>query len=78
MASWVRPGCLGTEQQFERNYERLIMAGMAADSTAEQVIAQVRLSKKLFEIMAPFMHRRDRSVLSKDLPPMQQVSWIFN
>ena len=47
------------------------MAGLASDSTTQQVAEQVRTSKLLFNTMAPFMQRRGASYLTKDLPPSQ-------
>ena len=47
------------------------MAGLASDSTTQQVAEQVRTSKLLFNTMAPFMQRRGVSYLTRDLPPCQ-------
>ncbi|KAL7464196.1 hypothetical protein ACHAXS_004533 [Conticribra weissflogii] len=73
MASWVRPGCLGTEAQFSQKYERPIMAGMAADCTPSEALLQEQLSNELHAILSPFVHRCGTEVLVKDLLPFQEV-----
>jgi len=73
MASWVRPGCLGTEAQFFQKYERPIMDGMAADCTPSQAQMQEQLSNELHTILSPFVHRCGTEVLAKDLLPFQEV-----
>lgn len=73
MASWVRPGCLGSLSEFGTRYEQPITHGMAKDSSKREVANQVRATRSLVHKMAPFMQRKTNKILAKDLPPLQQV-----
>ncbi len=56
MASWVRPGCLGTEAQFSQKYERPIMAGSAYPlfaGTSTYIHIFIRVSHKYFLSFSP-------------------------
>lgn len=73
LVDWVRPGIFGTATSFDRRYVKPITAGLSSDSTIEAVALQVQRSKQLFADIAPFMQRRDISILKRDLPPCQTV-----
>jgi SNF2 family DNA or RNA helicase len=74
MASYIRPGVLGiSERTFEGNFVLPILSGMTSDASAEAKERADRLLKEIQESLAPFVQRKDASVLLKDLPPMQQV-----
>lgn len=73
MISWVRPGVLGSSEEFEREYATPIMMGMASDSSIEAVRRSHAASRKLHDALSPYVQRKDSKVLKKDLPPMQQV-----
>lgn len=73
MASWVRPGRLGDKSSFDRKFDQPIKLGMASDSTLEAMERQAKQSKELYDILSPFVHRRDNTELKKELPFMQQV-----
>lgn len=72
MASWVRPGILGTEAAFNSQFLQPIEDGMARDAEAEAVAMQVKKSKDLYQIMENFTQRRDSTILRKELPPLQE------
>jgi SNF2 family DNA or RNA helicase len=72
MASWVRPGILGTEASFNSLFMQPIEDGMARDAEAEAVAMQVTKSKELHQIMENFTQRRDNTILKKELPPLQE------
>lgn len=73
MASWVSPGCLGTETYFTKTFRDPIMDGMAADCTPLQAEKQEQVSSKMHGILSKFVHRRDADVLAKDLPFLQET-----
>lgn len=74
MVSWVRPGVLGnSESAFDREYSIPIMAGLASDASVFAVQTSNEASKKLHNLLAPYVQRKDATTLRKDLPPMQQV-----
>jgi transcriptional regulator ATRX len=73
MASWVRPGTLGTVEYFNRHFMKPIEDGMARDAVTEAVAMQVAKSKELYELMETFTQRRDNAILKNELPPLQEA-----
>lgn len=74
MVSWVRPGVLGySEAEFNREYRDPIETGLASDASPIAVRESNDASRKLHNVLAPYVQRKDATVLRKDLPPMQQV-----
>jgi SNF2 family DNA or RNA helicase len=74
MISYVRPGVLGTsERAFEREYVDPILAGEPSDAPEDALQLADEKLNKLQETLEPYVHRKDATVLLKDLPPMQQV-----
>lgn len=73
MASWVRPGCLGSQAAFSRFFVKPIMAGMMSDATSEEVAVQVQKTRELFSALSAFTQRKNNKILTNDLPPLQQV-----
>lgn len=73
MASWVRPGILGTESSFNKRFMKPIEDGMARDAETEAVAMQVEKSKELYQIMEAFTLRRDSTILKEQLPPLQEA-----
>ena len=73
MSDWISPGCLGPESKFESKYEKNIMSCFNSDSSLEAQDRGTMLLKELFQIVGPFLHRLDSSVLEKDLPFIQQA-----
>ena len=67
MATWVRPGCLGSENEFTQKYEKPIMDGMSADCTPQEAHRQEELSNELHAILALFVHRCGTEVLAKEV-----------
>ena len=73
MASWVRPGTLGTVEYFNRHFMRPIEDGMARDAVTEAVAMQVAKSKELYQLMETFTQRRDNAILKNQLPQLQEA-----
>ena len=73
MASWVRPGILGSDASFNQRFMKPIEEGMARDAEAEAVAIQVEKSKELYKIMKTFTQRRDNTILKEQLPPLQEA-----
>ena len=73
MADWIRPGCLGTELEFEKKFATKIMNSLTSDSSAKCQEQGEKLLAELFEIVSPYIQRLDSTVLKRDLPPMQQA-----
>ena len=75
LVNFVRPDVLGHSNvaKFDRDFAKPIEIGMASDSSAKVHFDSLDKSKKLNELLAPYVHRVDASELLKDLPPMQQV-----
>jgi len=74
MASFIRPKLLGnSEKKFQKEFIDPIQSSMGSDAPEDQkLLAESRLTR-LVGILEPFIHRRDASLLSKDLPSLQQV-----
>eukprot|EP00536_Pseudo-nitzschia_multiseries_P010545 jgi/Psemu1/134870/gw1.325.38.1 len=74
MVSYIRPNLLGESvAKFQNEYSDPIQAGMGTDAPREKkAIADERL-ESLCDKLKPFVHRKDASLLLKDLPPLQQV-----
>ncbi len=73
MANWVKPGCLGTEQSFERKFAIPIMRGMVTDCAASVLRESELLSLELTQQLSNFVQRKDNKILSSVLPPLQQA-----
>lgn len=75
MCEFIRPGIFGiaSEAKFEKEYAGPIMAGLVSDCSVLAHSISVSKSAELTEIMRPYIHRKDVSTLSKDLPPLTQV-----
>jgi hypothetical protein len=73
MASWVSPGCLGTEAHFTKTFHDPIMDGMAADCSPLQAEKQEQVSNSMHSILSKKIHRRDADVLARDLPFLQET-----
>lgn len=74
MIHYMRPGVLDTsETLFEREFARPINSGMPSDATPAEKLECNLKSKQLKNILAPYVHRKDSTVLQETLPPMQQV-----
>lgn len=73
MADWIRPGCLGTELQFERKFESPIMSSLTSDASDEAQKVGEELLKELFDTISPYIQRLDSTILKTDLPHIQQA-----
>ena len=73
MANWVQPGCLGTEQSFERKFAVPIMRGMVTDCAPAVLRESELLSLELTQQLSNFVQRRDNKILSSVLPSLQQA-----
>ena len=74
LASWVRPNSLAaSEAVFKREFFDPIMAGVPSDCSRAEAEKQEECTKKMQVILDEFVHRRDSSILAKDLPPLQQT-----
>ena len=73
MIEYVRPGLLGSEKDFQKKFVYAIERGMASDAPAQaKELADEKLNQ-IQEILEPYVHRRDASLLLKDLPPLQHI-----
>ena len=74
MLSFVRPEVLGSsEAKFDKEYAEPIMRGLASDASDIAIRTSNEASKQLHNVLSPHVHRKDATVLRKELPPMQQV-----
>jgi len=73
MANWCRPGCLGTLTNFQNHFVQPIMDGLRADSSDSQKARQENLTYELYQILSPFVHRKDSKILVQELPFLQQA-----
>lgn len=74
MVSYIRPGLLGdSEKKFEREYAEPIYDAMASDAGRKLKEYADDLIQVLTSKVDPFVHRRDATVLVRDLPSLQQV-----
>ena len=68
MVNFCNPGVLGTPNEFRRNFERPILAGMEPDCTDEVTLKAKTTSAKLSGISNQFILRRTNALLAKHLP----------
>jgi SNF2 family DNA or RNA helicase len=70
---YIRPLILGvsTEKEFEANFKKPIEDGAAKDSPSQLVEVSLRTAERLSNMIKPYLHRKDASVLKQYLPPMQ-------
>jgi transcriptional regulator ATRX len=73
VASYVQPGCLGKEAEFEREFKDPIEKGMASDVSPSAALLSQQKSAELHQKLAAIVNRKDASVLRQVLPPLQQV-----
>ncbi len=73
MANWIRPGCLQSESAFEKKFATKIMESLVSDATLETQKVGESLLRELFDIVSPYIHRLDSTVLRKELPHIQQA-----
>lgn len=74
MVSYIRPNLLGdSEKRFQRDYMDPIQSGMASDAPDQDKISADERLTKFVNLLEPFIHRRDASLLCKDLPSLQQA-----
>ncbi len=74
MIFFIRPSLFGnSENKFQKDFIDPIQIGMASDATdAEKTSADDCLTR-FVNTVEPYIHRRDASLLHKDLPSLQQV-----
>ena len=77
MASWCKPGCLGTEREFERNFNIPIIGGMTSNCSKDAYSRHLSAVQTLHQSLAPFVQRKDANVLARDLPKLQQVIPLY-
>uniref|UniRef100_A0A4W4EQR2 Helicase ARIP4-like n=1 Tax=Electrophorus electricus TaxID=8005 RepID=A0A4W4EQR2_ELEEL len=68
MVDFVRPGFLGTRQEFSNMFERPILNGQCADSTVQDVQLMRCRSHVLHDLLEGFVQRRGHDVLRHQLP----------
>jgi hypothetical protein len=74
MVSFVRPNLLGhSEWSFRKTFVDHIQFGMVSDAPEAVKNSADESLTRLVEILEPYIHRRDVSLLRKDLPYLQQV-----
>ncbi|KAG5188171.1 hypothetical protein JKP88DRAFT_267660 [Tribonema minus] len=74
MVSFVRPGLLGSEGYFKDAFSKPIDAGNAIDCSRNKADRMRRRVHVLRTKIAPFVHRRDSSVLIRELQRPPQAS----
>lgn len=74
MCEFIRPGVFGVanEAQFEREFVDPIVNGLASDSSRKEQAMSIVKSADLNEMLKPYIHRKDVTVLSQDLPALTQ------
>ena len=74
MISFIRPNLLGnSEHKFQKKFIDPIQAGVASDATDAEKAAADDCLTRFVNTVEPHIHRRDASLLRKDLPSLQQV-----
>ncbi|XP_076857381.1 helicase ARIP4-like, partial [Brachyhypopomus gauderio] len=68
MVDFVRPGFLGTRQEFSNMFERPILNGQCVDSTSQDVQLMRYRSHVLHGLLEGFVQRRGHDVLRDHLP----------
>jgi len=68
MLSWLRPGCLGSAEDFDANYIKPIAEGSNRDSTPTEVRLMKVKTKVFHATVSKFMDHKGASLLAKDIP----------
>ena len=68
MLDWVKPGSLGTVNDYKNQYVEAIEKGQHADSSLKDVNRMKRRAHALHKKLENVIHRRDHAVLERDLP----------
>jgi TATA-binding protein-associated factor len=66
---FLMPGFLGTEKQFQLRYSRPILASRDGKSSAKEQEAGALAMESLHRQVLPFLLRRVKEDVLKDLPP---------
>ena len=75
MIDYIRPGFLGTRNDFDLTFSRCIENGQAVDSNEEDVMEARKQTFVLYNHVAPIVLRRDGMFLRKQLPPKRE--WVL-
>ena len=75
MVDYIRPGFLGTRNDFDLTFSRCIENGQAVDSNEVDVIEARKQTFVLYNHVAPIVLRRDGMFLRKQLPPKRE--WVL-
>ena len=70
---YVREGILNSLPEFEREYIDPIIQGLHSDCTDSAKRLSIRKSTSLYQMLKPYVNRKDAKILLRDLPPLQQV-----
>lgn len=74
MISFIRPNLFGnSENKFQKDFIDPIQIGMASDATDTEKTSADDCLTRFVNTVEPYIHRRDASLLRKDLPSLQQV-----
>jgi SNF2 family DNA or RNA helicase len=79
--NWVNNGSLGTREYFNKTFAKKIQSGFLSDSNPSAVGLARALAIKLKTLLAPFLLRREKTMLMKEvsspLPPkLDIVCWL--
>ena len=73
MCNFIRNGVFGVQSLFKEKFLTPISQGQTKDSTNRQKALTATLSDDLRKLVDAHIHRKDLSVLEKDLPKLSQV-----
>lgn len=74
MVQIVRPKVFGIYESFVENYENVILKGQYSNSSNAETAEMAKRTRRLNVLADSFIHRRDESFLSENIPSKQEFA----
>lgn len=74
MVQIIRPKVFGTYDNFVENYENVILKGQYSNSSTTETAKMIKRTRRLNILADSFIHRRDESFLSDNIPSKHEFA----